>query len=65
MLKPCPKSKIPVHRIIVSTTVQKTLVEEPLARRRAAQAGNPVEAADFALEFVVVRQLLICGVVIS
>ena len=35
-------------------------IEEPFARGGATQAGDAVQAADFALELVVVGQLLVC-----
>ena len=41
---------------------QAILVEESFAGCRAAEAGNTIQAADFALEFVVVCQLLVCDV---
>ena len=40
-------------------TKKRPLVEEALAVRRAAQAGDAVVAIPFTLELVVVRELLI------
>jgi hypothetical protein len=37
------------------------LVEKSLASRRTAETGNAIQAANLALEFVVVGQLLVCN----
>ena len=60
------KSQTPEQKcaFVLATMVRSNrrvaLVEEALADRRSTETRNPIVAANLALEFIIVRQFLIC-----
>jgi hypothetical protein len=46
--------------VIYNMTFSNRLVQETLASHRTAETGNAIVAAVFALEFVVIRELVVC-----